>query len=85
MMQLSTKSYQVDLLLAFYIAFPKFIRLAVLSALAFHRLTHNYNLASYLVAILAIVVIVANPDQSIHCQRLLVSPIGPKSTSITME
>ena len=71
--------------LAFYITFPKFIRLAVLSALAFHWLTHNYNLASYLVAILAIVVTVANPDQSIHCQRLLVSPIGPKSTSITME
>ena len=39
MTQLSTKSYQVDLLLVFYMAFPKFIRLAVLSALSFHRLT----------------------------------------------
>ena len=39
MTQLSTKSYRVDLLLVFYMAFPKFIRLAVLSALSFHRLT----------------------------------------------
>ena len=39
MMQLFTKSYRVDLLLAFYMAFLKFIRLAVLSTLLFHRLT----------------------------------------------
>ena len=48
-MQLFTKSYRVDLLLAFYMAFLKFIRLVVLSALLFHRLT---PITSYLVSIL---------------------------------
>ena len=39
MVQLSTKSYQMDLFQTFYMAFAKSMGLAVLSALSFHGLT----------------------------------------------
>ena len=66
-MQLFIKSYRVDLLLAFYMDFLKFIRLVVLSALLFHRLTPITTIQS---CFLPCFYTSANLDQPLHCQRL---------------
>ena len=79
--QLSTKSYRVDLLLVFYMAFPKFIRLAVLSALSFHRLTPITTIS---LLTLFLYFSQSRPTNTLP-KTLSASRIGPKSTSITME
>ena len=70
-----------DLLLVFYMAFLKFIRLVVLSALLFHRLT---PITTILLLTLFLNFSQSRPTITLS-KTLSASRIGLKSTSIRME